>query len=102
MNLPDPPVPELGYYLGLPAWGFPGWTGSYFPEPGAGGSTLDHYARVFNTVEGNTSFYRVPDAHIGYLSGFLTMGILLSLPMILAGLAAMIWAARRPAEREPA
>lgn len=41
-------------------------------------------------------FYRVPDAHIGYLSGFLTMGILLSLPMILAGLALMIWASRRP------
>lgn len=40
--------------------------------------------------------YRVPDAHIGYLGGFLTMGILLSLPMILAGLAAMVWAARRP------
>lgn len=40
--------------------------------------------------------YRVPDAHIGYLSGFLTMGILLSLPMILAGLALMLWAARRP------
>lgn len=41
-------------------------------------------------------FYRVPDAHIGYLSGFLTMGILLSVPMILAGLVLMIWAARRP------
>ncbi|WP_299472845.1 prolipoprotein diacylglyceryl transferase [uncultured Roseibium sp.] len=41
--------------------------------------------------------YRVPDAHIGYLSGFLTMGILLSLPMILAGLALMIWSGTRPA-----
>ncbi|MET1411935.1 prolipoprotein diacylglyceryl transferase [Roseibium sp. HPY-6] len=40
--------------------------------------------------------YRVPDAHIGYLSGFLTMGILLSLPMILAGLALMIWSGTRP------
>ncbi len=39
--------------------------------------------------------YRVPDAHIGYLSGFLTMGILLSLPMILAGAAVMVWSARR-------
>ncbi len=39
--------------------------------------------------------YRVPDAHIGYLSGFLTMGILLSLPMILGGIALMVWAARR-------
>lgn len=47
-----------------------------------------------------SELYRVPDAHIGYLSGFLTMGILLSLPMILAGLAAMIWAARkRPGDR---
>ena len=39
--------------------------------------------------------YRVPDAHIGYLSGFLTIGILLSLPMILGGIALMVWAARR-------
>ncbi|WP_417686466.1 prolipoprotein diacylglyceryl transferase [Roseibium sp.] len=38
---------------------------------------------------------RVPDAHIGYLSGFITMGIVLSLPMILAGLALMIWSARK-------
>lgn len=51
--------PALGYHLGLPAWAFPGWTGEYFP---AGGSALAHYARVFNTVEGNTTFYRVPDA----------------------------------------
>ncbi len=42
-------------------------------------------------------FYRVPDAHIGYLGGFLTMGILLSLPMILAGIAAMVWSSRRSA-----
>jgi len=41
--------------------------------------------------------YRVPDAHIGYLSGFLTMGMLLSVPMILAGLTAMLWAARKTA-----
>ena len=52
---------HLGYYLGLPAWGFPGWTGSYFPRPGVGTSTLHYYAQVFNTVEGNTTFYRVPD-----------------------------------------
>lgn len=52
----------MNYYLGLPAWGFPGWAGEYFPKPTAGESTLYHYARVFNTVEGNTTFYRVPDA----------------------------------------
>jgi uncharacterized protein YecE (DUF72 family) len=52
-------TPEANYFLGLPAWAFPGWSGEYFP---ATGSALSHYARVFNTVEGNTTFYRVPDA----------------------------------------
>jgi uncharacterized protein YecE (DUF72 family) len=50
--------PSLGYYLGLPAWAFPGWAGEYFP----GGAALQAYSGVFNTVEGNTTFYRVPDA----------------------------------------
>lgn len=46
------------YFLGLPAWAFPGWKDRYFTdEP----SRLANYARVFNTVEGNTTFYRVPD-----------------------------------------
>lgn len=52
-------IPDHNYYLGLPAWAFPGWSGEYFPS---GGSALQHYAGVFNTVEGNTTFYRVPDA----------------------------------------
>lgn len=39
--------------------------------------------------------YRVPDAHIGYFGDFLTMGILLSLPMMLIGLLVMIWSAKR-------
>ncbi len=51
-------TPEGNFFLGLPAWAFTGWSGEYFP---AGGSALAHYARVFNTVEGNTTFYRVPD-----------------------------------------
>jgi phosphatidylglycerol:prolipoprotein diacylglycerol transferase len=41
-------------------------------------------------------FYREPDAHIGFLAGGLTMGMLLSLPMILAGGAAILYASRRP------
>lgn len=46
------------YYLGLPAWAFPGWKDSYFRDSP---SRLASYAQVFNTVEGNTSFYRIPD-----------------------------------------
>ena len=49
---------EPVYRLGLPAWAFPGWKDRYFP---ADPSPLANYARVFNTVEGNTTFYRVPD-----------------------------------------
>ncbi|MEE4278424.1 MAG: DUF72 domain-containing protein, partial [Halieaceae bacterium] len=52
----------MNYYLGLPAWAFPGWTGEFFPRATREESALSLYARVFNTVEGNTSFYRVPDA----------------------------------------
>ena len=53
------------------------------------------FAFGYGIARSIAELYRVPDAHIGYLSGFLTMGILLSVPMILAGLATMIWAARR-------
>ena len=42
----------------MPAWAFPGWAGEYFPDDG---NALGHYARVFNTVEGNTTFYRIPE-----------------------------------------
>ena len=40
-------------------------------------------------------FFREPDAHIGYLAGgWLTMGMVLSAPMVLAGLWAMLGAPR--------
>ena len=42
-------------------------------------------------------FVRVPDAQLGYLAwGWLTMGQVLSLPMILAGLGMLWWAYNRP------
>lgn len=47
------------FRLGLPAWAFPGWSGRYFEDRP---SRLASYARVFDSVEGNTSFYRIPDA----------------------------------------
>lgn len=38
-------------------------------------------------------FFREPDSHIGYLAGnWLTMGMVLSLPMLLIGLVIMFWA----------
>jgi len=47
-------------------------------------------------------FFRMPDAHLGYLFGdWLTMGMLLSLPMVLLGMV-LIGVARRGAAHEPA
>ncbi|MEM1261753.1 MAG: DUF72 domain-containing protein [Pseudomonadota bacterium] len=48
----------LSYRLGLPAWGFPGWRDRYFYDAP---SRLANYASVFNAVEGNTTFYGIPD-----------------------------------------
>lgn len=43
-------------------------------------------------------FFRLPDAHIGYLAfGWLTMGMVLSLPILLAGIGLVLWA--RPPHR---
>ena len=37
-------------------------------------------------------FVRVPDSQLGYLFGFVTMGQLLSLPLIICGVALLVWA----------
>ncbi|WP_395671861.1 prolipoprotein diacylglyceryl transferase [Inquilinus sp.] len=49
-------------------------------------------------------FVREPDAQLGYLMGtdWFTRGQELSLPMIVIGIAVVIWAARRPALAAPA
>lgn len=53
------------------------------------------FALGYGVTRSIAELYRVPDAHIGYLSGFVTMGIVLSLPMIIAGVSAMIWSMRQ-------
>jgi phosphatidylglycerol:prolipoprotein diacylglycerol transferase len=51
-----------------------------------GGAFVAGYGLVRIFIE----FFREPDAHIGYLAGdWLTMGMILSLPMVLAGIWAM-------------
>jgi len=55
---PDQLNTQDNYKLGLPAWAFPGWHNLYFNNKP---SALASYASVFNTVEGNTTFYSTPD-----------------------------------------
>ena len=48
-------------------------------------------------------FVRVPDAQLGYLAwGWLTMGQVLCVPMVLAGIALMVWACRDAAQPKTA
>ncbi len=54
------PVPLARYALGCPFWSFPGWNGSLYSRDARPADRLPQYARVFNAVEGNTTFWSVP------------------------------------------
>ncbi len=47
-------------FLGCPEWANTDWRGSLFPQRASSAEFLGHYASVFNTVEGNTTFYALP------------------------------------------
>ena len=49
-----------GIHLGLPFWGFDGWRGGLYARDARSSDYLAQYARVFNAVEGNTTFYAEP------------------------------------------
>jgi uncharacterized protein YecE (DUF72 family) len=55
-------VALTGYYLGCPGWGIKTWVGRLFPPGTKDKDFLARYAEVFNTVEGNTTFYALPAA----------------------------------------
>ena len=45
-------------------------------------------------------FVRLPDPQLGFIAfGWLTMGQLLTLPMLIAGLALVVWSMRQPVDR---
>ena len=46
-------------------------------------------------------FFREPDVQLGFLAGGLTMGMLLSIPLIVGGIGLMLWSARRAGEPRP-
>lgn len=52
----------MQYRLGLPMWGHKSWQGSFFSQDATPADYLQQYASVFNTVEGNTTFYAIPSA----------------------------------------
>ena len=48
------------YALGAPFWSFEHWNGGLYTSDARPGDRLRQYARVFDAVEGNTTFYSAP------------------------------------------
>lgn len=70
------------------------WLFSRRPRPA--GAVAGLFLVGYGVFRFAVEFVRLPDAHIGYLAfGWVTMGQVLSLPMILGGAGLMAWAYRR-------
>lgn len=69
------------------------WLYSSKPRPMMAVSGL--FLLGYGVFRFSVEFVRVPDAHIGYLAfGWVTMGQVLSFPMIILGFVSMVWAYR--------
>lgn len=62
------------------------------PAGSVGGLFLLGYGVFRFAIE----YFREPDAHLGLFAGFISMGQILSLPMIIVGLGLIIWAYKKP------
>lgn len=49
------------FYLGCAVWSYKGWVGDLFPAKSRASDFLSLYSRRLTAVEGNTTFYAVPD-----------------------------------------
>ncbi|MDZ7716650.1 MAG: DUF72 domain-containing protein [Balneolaceae bacterium] len=48
------------YHIGCTVWSLNDWVGTFFRDDAKQHQFLSQYASVFNSVEGNTTFYNVP------------------------------------------
>jgi uncharacterized protein YecE (DUF72 family) len=48
--------------VGCSGWQYKHWRGDFYPQPLPQSRWFEHYASVFDTVEINNSFYRLPEA----------------------------------------
>jgi len=54
------PAENAGMYVGAPKWALPNWLGKVYPKGTKATNFLDVYARNFNCIELNASFYHLP------------------------------------------
>ncbi|MDF5724831.1 MAG: DUF72 domain-containing protein [Rhizonema sp. PD37] len=51
----------MDFFLGCAIWAYKGWVGEVYPQGTRAADFLQLYSRRFTTVEGNTTFYAVPN-----------------------------------------
>ncbi|MEZ5043875.1 MAG: DUF72 domain-containing protein [Saprospiraceae bacterium] len=51
----------LAVYIGCTGWSMSEWVGKVYPKGTKSKDFLYHYSRQFNTIEFNTTHYRIPD-----------------------------------------
>jgi len=72
----------------------------YSKKPRPAGSLTGLGIACYGAFRIFVEFFRQPDVHLGYLAfGWLTMGHILSIPMVLFGISLMVWAKRQPDSR---
>jgi uncharacterized protein YecE (DUF72 family) len=47
-------------FLGTQGWNYEGWTGSFYPRGASSKELLSLYAKIFDTVEIDSTFYAIP------------------------------------------
>lgn len=55
----EDPAP-FAFYTGCTGWSMPPWVGKWYPRGTKSKDFLYHYSRQFNTIEFNTTHYRIP------------------------------------------
>lgn len=51
----------MNFLIGCAVWAYKGWVGELYPQGSRASEFLHLYSRRFTTVEGNTTFYAVPN-----------------------------------------
>jgi phosphatidylglycerol:prolipoprotein diacylglycerol transferase len=63
------------------------------------GMIIGCFALVYAVARTSSEFFREPDVQLGFLWGGMTMGMLLSVPLFLAGIGLIIYALKHPLQR---
>ena len=93
----EPRHPSQLYQMGLEGIALFVLLWWFSAQPRARGAVTGLFLTAYGCFRAFVEFFRMPDAHIGYLAfGWLTLGQVLTLPMILGGVALLLWAWRRP------